>query len=448
MRRAFVAAGRAVAGRSPPTPYLARRAYALETTSTLFFAVALAAIDSGVLSVYARQTFDGAVGETRLNFAVALLGTMDALANILSFIWSTVGQGRAKIRLINLLQVGVIAAIAALAFMPRSGAGLMGLVALALTARVCWSGIITLRPTVWRSNYPREMRAQMVGRLSIIQAVVIAAGGAALGYALDVDRTWHRPAVLGACAVAAAAVVATSRQRVRRERQLLAREREGARPMAPWHGVAVVWKVLRADRRYAQFMLCMFVLGFGNLMISPILAIVLREQFGLTYFRSILLTSTVQMATQVVAIPVWARLLDRAHIVRFRAWHGWTFVGAGVLLVTGAATHTLGCFVAASVVLGIAYAGGTLAWSLGHVDFSPPSETSRYMATHVTLNGVRGLIAPITAVTIYESLKASGADAAPWVLGVSLVVSIAGCVGFVALRVAMEREMKGFVRTV
>ncbi len=429
-------------------PYFARRPYALEVWSTLFFALGLSAIDSGVLAVYARQTFDGAVRESHLNFAVALLATMDALANILSFVWSSAGQGRAKILLINVLQVAVIVSIAGVAFMPRSGAGLAGLLLLALTARACWSGIITLRPTVWRSNYPREVRATIIGRLSIIQALVIAGGGALLGYMLDADRTWHRPAVLAACTLATFAVVATSRLRVRRERDLLRREREGTRTMSAWQAPLVVWRVLRADKRYAQFMLCMFVLGFGNLMFAPILAIILREQFGLTYFRSILLTSTVPLCVQVFTIPLWARWLDRAHIVRFRAVHGWTFAAAGAVLLAGAIANSLACFVVASVMLGIAYGGGTLAWNLGHVDFSPPSETSRYMATHVTLNGVRGLLAPVVSVTLYEWLKAAGADPAPWVLGASLAVSVAGCVGFVMLRVVMEREMAQFTRRV
>ena len=58
------------------------------------------------------------------------------------------------------------------------------------------------------------------------------------------------------------------------------------------------------------------------------------------------------------------------------------------------------------------------------------------MATHVTLNGLRGLLAPFLAVTIYESLKATGMTAqyaASAVMGVAFVLSIIGSYGFVSL---------------
>jgi len=422
-------------------PYLSRRPYALELTATFFFSIALASIDSGVMAVYAKQTFEGVVNARSLNFAVALLGTMDALANILSFVWSGLAQGRRKVPFINALQVVVILCIGAIAMMPQTSTGLALLMLGAIIARSCWSGILTVRPTVWRANYPREVRATIVGRFSIVQVIVIASGAALLGWVLDVDRSWHRPAVLAACVLGLFAVGATARIGVRREREMLRHEQDAAPAMTPWRALVVVWRVLHQDRRYAQFMACMFVLGFGNLMINPLLAITLRDQFGLDFFHSILITTTIQQGAQVLAIPAWGRLLDRTHIVGFRSVHAWCFTVSGTILVLGVVLDRVELMYIAAVVLGLAYAGGTLAWHLGHVDFAPPSETSHYMATHVTLNGVRGLLAPLTAVSMYEALRAAGASAAAWSLGVSLVVSISGAAGFTLLRRSMEREM-------
>jgi len=81
--------------------------------------------------------------------------------------------------------------------------------------------------------------------------------------------------------------------------------------------------------------------------------------------------------------------------------------------------------------------GGTLAWNLGHVDFARASETSQYMATHVTLNGVRGLLAPLLAVTLYEVFRASGLHAPTGVMIVVCVFTCAGALGFVRLRIVM-----------
>jgi MFS family permease len=423
-------------------PRGARRPYALELTSTFFFALALAVIESGVVTVFAKQTFAGVVSERPLNFAVAVLGTMDALANILSFVWSAAAHGRAKVPFINALQVAVLIAVGSMALLPRTPAGLLLLVGAVLAARTCWSGIITIRPTVWRANYPPGERARIVGRVSFVQVLTIALAGAALGRLLDRSLDLYRLAVPAAVVLAIVAVWATRQVRVRRQGRLLRHEREGTAGeavMPPWMGPVVVWRVLRADRWYAKFMLWMFVLGFGNLMVPPMLAIALRDQFGMKYLDSILIASTIPYVVQSVAIPLWAGLLDRAHVVHFRAFHAWSFVVVGAVYVLGTALHRVELMYAAAGLQGVASAGGTIAWNLGHVDFSPPSQTSRYMATHVTLNGVRGLIAPIAAVMLYEALRVSSPHAPAWVFAASLGVSAVGAAGFVSLRLAMGR---------
>lgn len=443
-----LAAGTAVAEFLPSAmPRMARRTYTLELTATFFFALALTAIDGGVLSVLAKQSYTGVVSERWLNVCVGLLGAMDAAANILSFAWLSVAQGRPKIPVVNTLQVAVIATIGAIALLPQTPTGLVLLVLLAMVARSCWSGILTIRPTVWRTTYPADRRARVVGRFSTIQLIVVATGGALLGRLLDVDQGWYGPAVGAAGFVALFAVLATSRIRVRREaRQLRLESVSGGAIMKPWHGPAVVWRVLRKDRRYAQFQGCMTVLGFANIMVNPILAITLKEQFGRDFFASILITSTLQQGVQIIAIPMWARMLDKSHVVKFRALHSWVFTLSGSILVLGAATHQVGWFYVAAIVMGLAYGGGSIAWHLGHVDFAPPSETSQYMAAHVTLNGVRGLAAPFVSVTLYEVFKAAGWNASAAVLAVSLGISVAGAAGFTWLNASMRREMAGFAR--
>lgn len=418
-------------------PWMARRAYRLEMTATFFFALALGVIENGVASVFAKQTYSGVAPETLLNYCVALLGAMDALANVLSFVWSWMSQGRAKIAFINVMQGAVLLSIGSIALMPRTTPGLLLTVLAVLVARTCWSGIITVRPTVWRANYPREVRARIVGRIARVQVLVIAITGAVLGRLLDGSLGSYRWAVVLAAALGVIAVLATRRQRVRRQRRLLREESAGGAVLPPWMGPVVVWRVLRRDRGYARYMLWMFVLGFGNIMVGPALAIALRDQFGLSYFGSILIATTIPYVVQSAAIPAWARLLDRAHVVKFRSIHAWFFVGACVLLVLGAWTNRVEWMYAAAVVQGVAYAGGTLAWNLGHVDFAPPQQTSLYMATHVTLNGVRGLLAPLASVTVYEMLRRVTSEASAWLFCVTLAVTTAGAVGFVAMRLSM-----------
>src|SRR5690606_36383758 len=92
----------------------------------------------------------------------------------------------------------------------------------------------------------------------------------------------------------------------------------------------------------------------------------------------------------------------------------------------------------AAVLHGIGLAGGTLGWNLGHHDFASPEKASLYMGVHVTLTGVRGLIAPLAGVWMYQFLEHRWPGTGRFVLGISLVATTAGALGFVR----MSREMR------
>lgn len=432
--------------------HFTRRSFRLEAWSTLCFAAALAFIEGGTIAVLLKHTFAGMVGARWHYMAVALAGGANEIANLVSFGWIAASHGRSKVRFINGLQIAMVALVAAVALMPRSPAGLWGTLALVISARVCWSGIVTLRSNIWRANYPPHARAKMVGRLSVITQITLAVLGLGISAMMDHDLgSYHWLAPLLA-AVAMCGVFAYSKLRARGERSLLAAERvtpRAAGVMRPWGGVASTIKVLRQDKRFAQFMACMFVLGFGNLMVTPVVVIALGSRFDLgaaANKTSVLATTTVPYLLMPLTVPIWAMLLDRSHVVRFRAIHGWTFVFATGFFVLGLWTRSLPLVYVGSIFWGIGLGGGSLAWNLGHVDFAPPSQTSHYMATHVTLNGVRGLLAPLVSTGLYNACcdehgaPALGVEPGALVMMVSAALTTAGCAGFVALDRAMGKS--------
>lgn len=423
-------------------PALARPSYARELWATFFFAIAMAIVEGGVIGVFVKQTFEGTTHPAKLNFIVALLVSAPELANIVSFIWVSASRGRDKIKFINALQLVVILLVGCVALVPTSDAGLIALAVLTIAARICWSGIITLRPTVWRSNYPRSDRARMIGKFSTIQVLVVAATAFLVGAMMDANRESFRVFVPIACVIGLAAVVIYGQVRIRQGPAQLREELQQSsqsthRAPALLMGPSEVLRVLRKDRFFAKFQLWMFVLGFGNLMMNPILVVALKDRFGMEYKESMLIVITLPLLLMPLAIPLWASLLDRAHVVRFRSLHSWSFVVGIALMLAGMALNFVPLLYAAAMVQGIAYGGGTLAWNLGHHDFAPPNQTSQYMAAHVTLNGVRGLLGPQIAMWMYTSLNAARLDAPVIVISLSLLVSIAGALGFVHLRRTM-----------
>ncbi|MFN9993602.1 MAG: MFS transporter [Phycisphaerales bacterium] len=418
---------------NPDVPYLSRPAAGQELLNSIFFAITLAAIEPGVVSVYVKQSFDDVATPALLAFAVAFVGASSELANLLSFIWTPLNQGKPKVRFVNALQAGVIAGVLAIALLPVSVAGLWVLMAVMLCARVCWSGIITVRPTIWRANYPRHVRAGVVGRFGLMEVTFIAIFSLALGAVLDHAPQLHTPLVLLTAVSGVGAIYSLMRLRVRNERQVLIEESSRS-IMKPWHGPACVLRTLRKDPDYARFMWCLFLLGFGNLMIPSISVLILKDEFQLSYLPSILAMTVIPRVVQACAIPLWAKFLDRAHVVRFRSIHSWTFVIAGIAFVIGAHWHSVTTIFIATALMGLGFGGGALAWNLGHTDFAPVSETSEYMAAHLTLNGLRGIIAPFVSVGLFELLRNHGYDAGTIVYALALLFSVLGAWGFVDLR--------------
>ena len=85
--------------------------------------------------------------------------------NIMALVWAELARTRPKVRFVNWLQLGVITSIAAVALtrpLPREMGGWV-FAGLIIVARVLASGIITVRSSIWRFNYPRQTRGQIIG---------------------------------------------------------------------------------------------------------------------------------------------------------------------------------------------------------------------------------------------------------------------------------------------
>ncbi|MDA7765956.1 hypothetical protein N8917_01295, partial [bacterium] len=160
--------------------------------------------------------------------------------------------------------------------------------------------------------------------------------------------------------------------------------------------------------------------------------IILEDEFVASYQTAILVTTVVPLVVMPFAIPIWARLLDRMHVISFRAIHSWAFVLASLLFLIAVEFHLLPLLFIASAMLGIGFGGGMLAWNLGHQHFAPPHRDSQYMSVHVMLTGLRGLFAPFLGVAIFTAFAANGHPG--MIYAVTLGLNIAGAIGFLLLR--------------
>jgi len=299
-------------------------------------------------------------------------------------------------------------------------------------SRAAWTGVITVRTAVWRNNYPRANRTLIAGKMAMVQAVVLALAGLLIGEAMDIAPESFRYLypVLALAGFVGNAIY--RKVRLRGQRRLQRAEQDGRKQGEARLDPRRLFALLREDRFYARFMWWMSVFGLGNLMMGPPQVIVLNDQFHTSYLQGILATTVIPLLVMPLAIPAWSRFLAKSHVVTFRAVHGWAFVLAALAMWIATLLHSLDLMYFASVLLGLGFAGGSLAWNLGHHDFAPAHRDSEYMALHVTLNGIRGAIAPFVAVALYYPMAKAGWGA--WFFFLCFLINMVGLLGFMSMR--------------
>lgn len=400
----------------------------LELRAWVLMAVPMGLLTGGVAGVLVNTIFSGRAVEWLLVPAVAVATGAASLANVFSMLWSHWSRGRDKVRSLARLQALLAACLLLMACVPKSSLGLALLIVAIVAAQALWCGIVTIRGSIWRMNYTREARTVFVARNQMLATACVAAIGAFAGYAVDLDVDAFRALFVAGALFAFASMTQQRRLKVRRGGQLLAAERlagQGQR-FSP----ATYLSILREDRPYRQYMLCMMVFGSGNLMVTALLILVLTQNLGVSGFTQVLITASLPQLLTPLTTPFWGRLLSRRHIVRFRTVNSRMFVGAMCAYLTGAALGLMPLLWLGAILQGSGVAGGSLGWALGHNDFAPEHRAADYLGLHISLTGVRGLVAPLLGVGLHGLLEAWQPGAGLWALALPLTLTTTGSLGF------------------
>lgn len=413
-------------------PFMSRPHAGLELRVWALMAAPMAVLASGVAGVLVNTVFAGTTNAWALGAAVALATGSGPLANIFSIFWSHWSRGKDKVRAATNLQAGLGLCLLGAAAVPVSTAGLVAMILAVVLAQIFWCGIITIRASIWRANYGREARTVFAARAQIFVSTTMAAVGAAAGAILDLDAALFRGlfAAIGLCAFVS--LLALRRVRVRRQRQLLAAERAGGdeRRFNP----AAFVSILHDDPLYRRYLTWMMVLGSGNLMLIAPLILVLDNDFHQPKFVQVLLTASLPMLLMPVAIPFWARALAQKHVIYFRSVNSRFYALGAAAVCAGALQGFTPLLWLGAVLLGIGAGGGTLGWNLGHNDFAPPERVAEYLGLHVTLTGIRGLLAPLVGAALYNAIEHVHPGAGAWSLALPVALTTAGSIGFNLMR--------------
>jgi len=154
-------------------------------------------------------------------------------------------------------------------------------------------------------------------------------------------------------------------------------------------------KIVLEDRSFGYVLLTWFIMGFANLWVLPLRVDYLASSTygieGSALFVATLVTIIPELM-KAFSAPLLAQLFDRLNFIYLRMIINVIF-GCGIAIFF----LTKDPFVIAigSVLIGIAFGGGSVAWGLWVTKYAPPGKVGAYMSVHVFLTGVRGTLGPL-----------------------------------------------------
>ncbi|MEZ5532570.1 MAG: MFS transporter [Steroidobacteraceae bacterium] len=400
-----------------------------EIVSWALIGLTLGLVEGATAAVLVKTGYRGTTSPLAVNLATALVSGAPAFSNVVSFVWANIAHGRSRVRLLVRLQALFALLVGFIGLAPRAGGGLVFAVVSILAARMVWAGILTVRAAVWTANYPRQVIARVTGRIVIVSSLAVAGAAALAGGVLAARAFDPRWLYGGAAACGLLAASLYRRVRVRREFRLLAQESaEGGSSEA--FSLRMVREILAQDPSFREYMLWMGLFGGGNLMLIAQLVVVLTDGFGMPGGRQILLLAVVPLLALPVFVPWWARRFDGEHVVVYRARQGWALVAAVTMFSAAVLAGWSWLLWCGAVTYGFAMAGANLGWNLGHADFASSGRAQHYMGVHVTLTGVRGMLAPPLGMLAYQLLEDWQRGLGRYALVLPLAMTTAGTLGF------------------
>lgn len=292
---------------------------------------------------------------------------------------------------------------------------------------------VPLRATIWRVNYPAVHRGKIFMIISLcltlgVSTVIFIYTAAMDHLGLEYPYIYG---ISGVCGIAAAYLF--SRVRIHHERRTLRQAQEEGNPVPLLAGLAV----LKTDRRFRIYMSWQMLNGFATLMIETVLVVILADTFKSNWLEGGSAITAVPFLANAITLLFWARFYDRYDIftVRFYAAMCWALSRA--VLILGVWQGSIIIIMLSRLVSGAAMGGGQMAWRLGHMAFAPRDKDALYMGAHVSLTGLRGIIAPVVGLYLYRVL---GANGGLWLIAISLTAQVVAAFGFRSLRTKFANE--------
>jgi len=251
--------------------------------------------------------------------------------------------------------------------------------------------------SIFQANYDPEQRGAIFGYLNGLQLLSILLGAFLGGMILNHEAQNYRLLIPAAGLAGIGALLLYAFLPVRRMTY--------DQPLTTRIGVLDAYRnfftALFRDRPFGRMELCFLIYGFGIIMLDPLIVIFVVDDLKLDYAQMATALGLVGQGTMLVAMPLLGRIYDRFHPTAVLSA---SVLGLLCFPLTLYFAHGVAGLYLAFLFRGVAMSGVNLVWNLGPIHFAQGKDSSNYMGVHMTLTGVRGLLAPIMGMGLYYLL--------------------------------------------
>lgn len=249
----------------------------------------------------------------------------------------------------------------------------------------CVAAAVPLITQIYQDNFPAEFRGRIFSRVFMVHIAVAAVFSHLAGQFLARDLAGWRGLLL----VFAGALAGSSLclRRMPSEPLPISKSRHPLRAL----------RHVRDDALFRRILISWMVMGFGNLVASPLrIEYLANPAHGLILQADTiaLVTGVVPNLARLALAPVWGKVFDRVSFFSMRAALNF---GLALSIVAFFTSTTLPGLMASAIVYGISLAGGDVAWNLWVTKIAPSERVADYMSVHTLFTGMRGVAAPLLA---------------------------------------------------
>ena len=289
-------------------------------------------------------------------------------------------------------------------------------------AQILVSQAVPMITHLYSVNYPSHQRGSRLATTFVVGSLSGIVFGFVGGELLDLgERNYPWIFVIG---ILAALLAAWASSRIPSQAAHTLQSRD----------IMASLRVAWTDRLFRKMLIGWMLIGLGNLMMIPIRVEYLANPlYGINASNaqiSALLISVV-LSFRVLSTKFWGALFDKVNVVTLRIFLNMVFSASIIcfFFTTELWLITVGC-----ALLGTAFGGGGIMWTLYVTKIAPPDKVASYMSVHSLLTGIRMAAAPFIGYTVVQFTHPAFAA---WI---ALVIIAASILIFLPLRPLIDAK--------